>query len=67
MPWFAIGGINLENVSHVLAAGADRIAVVRAILDAHDSGAAARAFVEALSVRHPERSEGSALPEAVCN
>jgi thiamine-phosphate pyrophosphorylase len=55
MPWFAIGGINLDNVPDVLAAGAERIAVVRAVLDAPDSGAAARAFVEAL-LRHPERS-----------
>jgi thiamine-phosphate pyrophosphorylase len=72
MPWFAIGGINLTNVAEVLAAGAERIAVVRAILDAPDSGAAARAFVEALAARapttsHPERSEGSAFDEAVCN
>jgi thiamine-phosphate pyrophosphorylase len=81
MPWFAIGGINLNNVSEVLAAGAERIAVVRAILDAPDSGAASRAFVEVLcahTVRHPERSapplrsnsdarEGSAVPEVACN
>jgi thiamine-phosphate pyrophosphorylase len=64
MPWFAIGGINLDNVSEVLAAGAERIAVVRAILDAPDSGAAAHAFVEALT-GHPERSEGSAVSEVV--
>lgn len=51
LPWFAIGGINLDNVPSVLAAGAERIAVVRAILDAPDSGAAARAFVDALSLR----------------
>ena len=70
MPWFAIGGINLTNVGEVLALGAERIAVVRAILDARDSGAAAHAFVEALVACHPEPSEGSALsavPEAACN
>jgi len=49
MPWFAIGGINLENVSEVLAGGAERIAVVRAILDATDPAAAARALAGALS------------------
>lgn len=33
-PWVAIGGITLENLDHVLAAGAKRICVVSAILNA---------------------------------
>ena len=42
-PWFAIGGIDLDNVGAVLEAGAERIVVVRAIRDAPDPrGAAAR-------------------------
>ena len=36
VPWFAIGGINLNNLDDVLAAGATRICVVSAILDAED-------------------------------
>lgn len=48
MPWFAIGGINLGNVHQVIEDGAERIAVVRAILDARDPADAARAFSEAL-------------------
>jgi len=40
-PWFAIGGIDRSNVGEVLAAGAERIVVVRAIRDASDPGAAA--------------------------
>jgi thiamine-phosphate pyrophosphorylase len=36
VPWFAIGGINLENLDDVLAAGAKRICVVSAILNAKD-------------------------------
>jgi thiamine-phosphate pyrophosphorylase len=36
VPWFAIGGINLENLGNVLAAGAKRICVVSAILNASD-------------------------------
>ena len=36
IPWFAIGGINLENLGDVLAAGAKRICVVSAILNATD-------------------------------
>ncbi len=41
-PWFAIGGIDTSNVSEVVAAGAPRIVVVRAIRDAADPEAAAR-------------------------
>jgi thiamine-phosphate pyrophosphorylase len=44
IPWFAIGGINLDTVGDVLAAGARRICVVSAILNAPDIAAASRAF-----------------------
>ena len=47
-PWFAIGGIDLGNVRDVIAAGASRIVVVRAIRDADDPRAAATALREAL-------------------
>jgi thiamine-phosphate pyrophosphorylase len=40
-PWFAIGGIDEVNLDRVLAAGATRIVVVRAITEADDPGAAA--------------------------
>jgi thiamine-phosphate pyrophosphorylase len=36
VPWFAIGGINLQNIDEVLAAGVQRICVVSAILNAND-------------------------------
>ncbi|MEO7299966.1 MAG: thiamine phosphate synthase, partial [Verrucomicrobiota bacterium] len=36
IPWFAIGGINLQNLDEVLAAGAKRICVVSAILRSAD-------------------------------
>jgi len=41
-PWFAIGGIDEERLADVLAAGARRVGVVRAITEASDPGAAAR-------------------------
>jgi thiamine-phosphate pyrophosphorylase len=47
-PWFAIGGIELGNVSEVVAAGAKRIVVVRAVRDAEDPERAARALRDAL-------------------
>jgi thiamine-phosphate pyrophosphorylase len=40
-PWFAIGGIDPDTVGEVMAAGAERIVVVRAIRDAADPAAAA--------------------------
>jgi thiamine-phosphate pyrophosphorylase len=43
-PWFAIGGINLERLPQVIAAGARRVAVVSAILNAPDVTAAAAQF-----------------------
>lgn len=44
IPWFAIGGINLKNLDDVLAAGARRICVVSAILNAPDIAQACREF-----------------------
>jgi thiamine-phosphate pyrophosphorylase len=43
-PWFAIGGINLQNLEEVLAAGAKRICVVSAILNAPDIAKACAEF-----------------------
>jgi thiamine-phosphate pyrophosphorylase len=48
VPWFAIGGINLENVEAVIAAGARRICVVSAILNSPDVAARCRLFREKL-------------------
>ncbi len=41
-PWFAIGGVDAERLPEVIAAGARRIVVVRAITAADDPAAAAR-------------------------
>ena len=41
-PWFAIGGIDASNAEEVVAAGATRIAIVRAIGEAVDPERAAR-------------------------
>jgi thiamine-phosphate pyrophosphorylase len=50
-PWFAIGGIDESNVAAVVAAGASRIAVVRAIGEAPDPEAAAAGLRAALPDR----------------
>ena len=49
-PWFAIGGIDsLARLDDVLAHGARRVVVVRAITEAEDPGAAAAAFAARLA------------------
>jgi thiamine-phosphate pyrophosphorylase len=48
-PWFAIGGVeSLERLDEVIARGARRVVVVRAITEADEPGAAARAFADRL-------------------
>jgi thiamine-phosphate pyrophosphorylase len=49
VPWFAIGGVAPDTIAPALAAGARRVAVVRAIAEAADPEAAARALRERLS------------------
>lgn len=44
LPWFAIGGIDQTNIEEVIAAGATRVVVVRAITEAPDPAAAASAL-----------------------
>jgi thiamine-phosphate pyrophosphorylase len=48
-PWFAIGGIDRARLDEVLAAGARRIVVVRAITAAEDPRAAAEALKSRLA------------------
>lgn len=56
-PWFAIGGIDAGRAGEVHAAGAERIAVVRAIRDAADPRVAAAALCGAID---RERVDGPA-------
>lgn len=49
VPWFAIGGIDPSNIGGVADAGATRVVVVRALTDADDPEATARALRGALS------------------
>jgi thiamine-phosphate pyrophosphorylase len=48
VPFFAIGGIDTDNVDRVREAGASRVAVVRALTEAPDPQRAARALRAAL-------------------
>ncbi len=49
IPWFSIGGINLTNLDDVLEAGARRICVVSAILNAPDIARACQKYRDRLS------------------
>ncbi len=51
VPWFAIGGVNLRNLEDVLAAGATRVCVVSAILNAPDVTRACAEFRKKISQR----------------
>jgi thiamine-phosphate pyrophosphorylase len=48
LPWFAIGGIEPGNLAVVIAAGARRVVVVRAIRDADDPESIASSLATAL-------------------
>jgi thiamine-phosphate pyrophosphorylase len=48
LPWFAIGGITVENVGEVIETGAQRVAVSGTICAAEDAQAAARRLRTAL-------------------
>ena len=48
VPWFAIGGINLQTLDGVLAAGARRVCVVSAVLNAPDVAKACAEFRQRL-------------------
>jgi thiamine-phosphate pyrophosphorylase len=56
VPFFAIGGLHAGNVSEVIAAGASRVVVLRAVADAEDPERAARELRAALDERAAEDS-----------
>ncbi|MGH2915719.1 MAG: thiamine phosphate synthase [Solirubrobacteraceae bacterium] len=60
VPFFAIGGIDAGNAGAVAAAGARRIAVVRALTEAADAQAAARALLAAIGAAAQEAGVGPA-------
>jgi thiamine-phosphate pyrophosphorylase len=61
VPWFAIGGIDHSNIADVSASGAWGVAVVRAIRDADDPEAAARALRDALPTTEAVVTDGDVL------
>ncbi len=58
VPFFAIGGLNRENMTDVLAAGAGKVVVLRAIADAPDPERAARELLDVIEAGHPAAADG---------
>lgn len=58
VPWFATNGITLDNLGEVLEAGAARVALSTAIMDAEEPAAAAALFADRL------RAHWESLPGA---
>jgi len=52
VPWFAIGGIDVNNINDVISAGAERVAVVRAIVEAEQPTLVAQYFISQLTRVH---------------
>ena len=50
LPLVAIGGINMDNAAEVLAAGADSIAVISAIMQAESPSEATRQMIQKLEM-----------------
>ena len=50
IPWFAIGGIDKENISEVITAGAKQVAIVRAIMKANDPTTITRELLRKLTI-----------------
>lgn len=59
-PWFAIGGIDERSIDQVLAAGATRVVVVRAITEAEHPGSAVRALLDRMAAARA--SEPARMP-----
>ncbi len=54
LPLVAIGGINIENIAEVLAAGADAVAVVSSLVLARSPVIAAKEMLERIGVCHEQ-------------
>jgi thiamine-phosphate pyrophosphorylase len=63
LPWFAIGGINAENVERALEAGASRVAVSAAVVRAESPRRAAARIKARLEGRDPDAEPEAELDE----
>jgi thiamine-phosphate pyrophosphorylase len=52
MPWYAIGGIDAENLAEVVGAGASRVAVVRSLMQAENPALVAKQMLAIVGRQH---------------
>lgn len=64
LPLVAIGGIHADNIAQVMAAGADSVAVVRAISDAPDPRQAAQTLAQLVNAGRTARAQAQAAETA---
>lgn len=62
VPWFAIGGININNVHEAVSAGAERVAAVRALMEAEQPTLATQYFLSQLHRDRDIRGRKGTLP-----
>ena len=64
IPWFAIGGIDPNNINEVLGAGAQRVAIVRAIMEAEQPTLVTQYFLSQLTREQTRRRIEARLPQS---
>lgn len=64
IPWFAIGGIDMQNIDDVLLAGAERVCVVRSIMQAEQPTLVTQYFASQLA-RYENLRGHNILPEKI--
>jgi len=57
IPWFAIGGIDPNNVDEVIGAGASRVAIVRAIMQSEQPTLITQYFISRLTNQHSQPNQ----------
>jgi thiamine-phosphate pyrophosphorylase len=57
IPWFAIGGIDANNINDVLDAGAQRVSVVRAVMEAEQPTLVTQYLISQLNRIQPESNK----------
>lgn len=64
IPWYAIGGIDPTNINEVLSAGAQRVAIVRAIMQAEQPTLVTQYFLSQLTRQQTLRSLESRVSQS---
>lgn len=64
IPWFAIGGIDINNVNDVLAAGAVRVAVVRSLMQAEQPTLVTQYFLSQTTRAQSLRASKASLSQS---